>query len=115
MSFEPPRSRSATFLSLVLALSATFVRAQPMPQKRMVVTGAEARNRLSGSRQELLKSLQRESSRPVEIALDSESGAVLLLRARLQAGPGGLKDREALASRFLSRYGPLLDFLECGD
>jgi len=116
-------SRSFVATTLVLALLsapvAPAVRAQERaPLKETadkpqaappIVTGTAALKLLDGTRRELLKALQERSKRPVQVAVDRASLAILQIDLELPVGARSPGAAQEAAYGFVKTYDGLLD------
>jgi Zn-dependent metalloprotease len=72
-------------------------------------TGALAQRLLDSKRRELLRALQEQSRRPVDLVVDRESLSIVLLDAEVPVGAGSGEESRKAAVDFIGTYQGLLD------
>lgn len=98
--------------SLLLLSSAGCATSAHAPRSGAVLRGEAAEQALAGERPRLAKALRSDAGGRLELTLDKQTGAVILLRASLPGNPAAGHDRKAAleAGRaFLDRHQALLD------
>ena len=79
------------------------------PSGPQFATGAVAQKLLDSKRRDLLRGLQKQSGRPVDLVVDRESLSIVLLDVDVPAGAGSPEEYKKAAINFVNTYQVLLD------